>query len=172
MHRMSTLLAVAAAIAVAGCGSSDEVEDPFAGAKAFLAETAYLPSYQRCVIREGERLATPAELRRIDGLPEEQSLKAGIDILEPATVKCKEDARGPIIDPQATSAELAPLKELSAQAFALGAVEGGATRAQADCLERRVNAMSDAEMIEFGNTTGARAQEKVVLPVLESCLGT
>ncbi|MGB7686499.1 MAG: hypothetical protein WBL45_12045 [Solirubrobacterales bacterium] len=96
-------------------------------------------------------------------------MKAGIDILEPATLKCKEDARGPIIDPQATSAELAPLKELSAQAFALGAVEAGATRAQADCIERAFGAISDAKVVEFGNTT-TRAQEKLALPIVEPCL--
>lgn len=169
MRSVSTILAIAAAMALASCGSAgDPADDLFAEIEASLAETAYLPSYQRCVIRKAEELVPPAKIRRLLELSPEQAGEAGFELILPAAVKCQEETKGPIVDPNATAAELAPIRDRSARAYGRVVLKEGATRTQARCVERAFNAMSNAELIEFANATTA-AQEKQFLPAIKSC---
>jgi hypothetical protein len=136
-----------------------------------LARTAYLPSYQRCVIRKSEQLITPAHLESFDSLPEGRRLGVATRILEPATLKCKEEARGQIVDTHATSEELAPIRDLTAKEFAIAFVEAGATNAQAHCFAQGMRDLSNGELIELANAASTKAQEKQLQALVNTCIG-
>jgi hypothetical protein len=164
-------LAATAALALLGCGTTDDSpDDPFAAAKELIAKTAYLPAFQRCMIKGAEQQVSSTEIDELSSEPEDQQLKASIHLLEPVALKCKEATKGPIVDPQATSAELAPIKDLTARGGAIGAEDAGVTSAQARCIERQIKAMSDDEFVEFANAASAKAQESQILPAVKACV--
>lgn len=77
--------------------------------------------YRRCVAEELERLASPAQVEDLGSGSRSARLEAIAEVLPPAEGACKR-ANPRIIDPDAATAELAPLR-LNTGA----AVEGHAT---------------------------------------------
>jgi hypothetical protein len=171
MHRMSAFLAVAAVIAVAGCGSADDsTGDPFAKLEGRLAETAYLPAYQRCTIEEAERLFSPEELGELAELPRNEALKAISKVLVPAELKCKQRSGDRVVDPDASPRELERTRDRRAKTLAEGVVLSGEGAALGRCVERQVESLSDSRYIEFENASFA-AQASQLAQMAEPCLG-
>jgi len=160
-------LVAAAALLLAGCGSAgDSAEDVLESFRTALADTAYTPSFQRCVIKEVEDVYSSEEFRDLD---EPSQRRKGVETAKPAFAECREKASGPIVEADATSAELASIRESFAEGIAEGAIEGGMSPAQARCVERGIDALPAAKFIELVNTLSPSAQAKQLLPLFKSC---
>ena len=171
MRRTSTLLAIAAALALASCGSSVDSTELFAEVEARYAETAYLPSYQRCVIREAEDQFPTEKLEELAELPRSEGLTAASEVLAPAEIECSKKRSGDrVIDPNASPQELVVTRDGRAEAIASGIIVSGEGSALARCVERQIKSLSDSKFIEFENASFAD-QATQLAQIAEPCLG-
>lgn len=155
-----------ASVAALGCGSAGDSEsDPFALGRDLFAETGYLPSYQECVIEEAERAVPEERVAALADLPPEEQLERLSTLFGPAALRCGEKSEK-ILDPNASAAEIAPIKRVVAQQVAAEARQADAGEAFARCMEQRVGAMPDADFLLVANALetpeGERALQRHV----------
>ncbi len=171
MRRMTAL--AAATLALAGCGSSTDSigsSDAIEAASLLLEQNGYLPAYKDCVVAEAEDQFSRAELDELAELPRRQQQNAAAETMEPIELKCKERAGGRILNPDASRADLAPIKDAFVEELVTVAREEGWTSSGARCIERILEEKADAEFIEFVNSTN-RDFERQLSPIAEFCAG-
>lgn|GEM_PF-4654421 len=159
-----------AGLAVGGCGSSVQLSDEevLELVRNAFGLPAYLPSYERCVVGEIERLVSPAQIRDLGGGSRSEQFEAATEVMAPAERACKRaDPR--IIDPDAATGELAPIRLSTGAAVERELKEEGTTAAEAACAKRRIRQLDDAEFIRYANAT-TDSQVDMALRIILPCL--
>jgi hypothetical protein len=139
----------------------------FAVTKALMAKTAYVPSYQRCILRQAEHLLTPAEAEELVHLPAAERERRGAEVFAKAIPHCAKPGQK-IVDPNATAAELEPIRAQTAQSVKTILAEGRASPSKRACVSDQVNQMTDASLIELANGSLA-VQTAILNELLKPC---
>ncbi|HEX5609794.1 MAG TPA: hypothetical protein VFX45_06860 [Solirubrobacterales bacterium] len=157
-------------LALGSCGTSVQLsdEDVFDSLRKDFALPAYRLSYQRCVVGKIEQLASPSQIRDLAEGSEDEELEAALAVMTPAERACKRvDPR--IIDPEAATGELAPIRLSTGSAVEREMKEEGLTDAEAACAKRRIRALDDAEFIRFANAP-TDSQVDQIVEILLPCV--
>lgn len=143
----------------------DTPRNVFAVTEAAMQQIGMEPWYRACVIRQAERLLSPAEAKRLARSP--QVSQANLEVMLKAQPHC-DDSRRNILDPQASPSQLSFVRAQTAESFrALFAEEGAGDRLQ-DCVATQIQRATDKQILALANAPEA-IQESIVLTLLNPC---
>jgi hypothetical protein len=172
----------AAAVLLAGCGSSEEtasvgggtmtvpsdVHDFYGELKALLDQLPYQGWYSRCLVSQVESLITPKEAEGLADLPEAKREAKTAQVIGKAGPACEKTGR-PIIDPNAPAKALELLRTASVvpEMVELAEANGFGANATA-CIRRTFEALPDKFLIELRNGTD-KARAAILRGAFEPC---
>jgi hypothetical protein len=174
------IVALAAGVIVAGCGSSGDqtsslngqevtvpgdVHDVYGEVEAFLDQLPYQSWYTRCVVQRLKGALSPTEAEALSELPEAAREKKATAILAKVGPACEESTDRPLVDPNASSKELDLLR---AGDIASVGESTNFTAAQNACVETGFEELPDSEIVEIGNGT-PKARDAILLSVIKPC---
>jgi hypothetical protein len=178
-----TLIAVLAAVAVAGCGGSGDEAATVGGQtitvptdahgvkgelSAILDQLPYQSWYTRCVIGQVDDVLTPQEAEALAELPESERDEKALQVVAAAGPACERHHGRPIIDPDASAQELDLLRAGYATSMTAVAESHGATPSQAACVEEGFEELPQKQLIEIGNGS-KKVREGILLSVFKPC---
>ncbi len=177
------VVAVAAALIIAGCGGSgdqatslngetltvpSDIHDVYGEVEAFLDQLPYQSWYVRCVVKRVETVISPAEARALSELPEAQREGKATQVIAKAVPACEKSTDRPVVDPNASSKELDLLRAGDLTSMKQLAEAHHFSAAQTACIERGFEELPDSEIIAIGNGT-EKARDGILLSVFKPC---
>jgi hypothetical protein len=176
------LIAVAAALLVAGCGGSggaDSLGDATVTVpsnvsgiggelKAILDQLPYQGWYTSCVERRFAAALGPGEEEALAALPEAEREKRFEAIVAKVGPACEKSTDRPLVDPNATSQELDLLRAELVPAMREIAESQGLDATQSECLTRAFENLPDRFIVAFGNGD-QKARGQILLTVFKTC---
>jgi hypothetical protein len=180
---LSLIALVIAALAVVGCGGSgdqtatlgdqtitvpSDVHGFYGELEAILAQLPYEAWYSKCVIAETKKSISPAEAEVLAELPEKEREEKATEATSAAGPICEEKHRLPVVDPNASSKELALLRAGYVSSMKAVAESKGATAGQAACVEEGFEELPDEELIAVVNGSKT-VREGILLSVFKPC---
>lgn len=134
----------------------------FAVTRAAMEQLGYKTWYRNCIVGQAERLLTPREARELGREPKSQ-----LSIILKAQPHCEVPGKD-VLNPEATSTQLAFLKEQTAISFGLLLAKEGVGSHRRTCISNKIRYASDVDILELAN--GSRpAQEALVLRFINRC---
>jgi hypothetical protein len=142
----------------------------FAVTMAMFAKTAYLPSYQDCMMREARRLLTPTQAMQLMRLPAAEREQRGMGVLAKAQPHCYRPGQT-LVNPNATHAQLTLIRAQTALTLKAEIAGSNLSQSKKSCAVAQINKMPDAVLIELANGTTA-VKSAVVNRILRPCEGS
>lgn len=177
------LIAVLAAVAVAGCGGGSD-ETVGSGGQAFtvpsdahgvygelqaiLDQLPYRAWYTRCVVHQVEKSLGPEEAKELAALPEAEREEKAVQITSKAGPTCEARHHRPVVDPHASAKELDLLRAGYVSSMTALAEANGAAADQVECIEKNVEGLSREDLIGIGNGSKT-AREGILLSIFKPC---
>jgi hypothetical protein len=179
------LIAVLAAVLVAGCGGSSgdqtatfgdqtvtvpgDAHGVYAELEAILGQLPYEPWYTKCVVSQVEGALSPDEAEALAELPEAEREEKATQITSQAGPVCEaKHPRLQVINPNATSKELDLLRAGYVTSMKSVAESNGANPDQTACIEKGFEQLPQKELVEIGNGSKT-AREGILLSVFKPC---
>jgi hypothetical protein len=178
------LIAVLAAVALAGCGGSSgdqtatlgdqvvtvpsDTHGVYGELEAILDQLPYEAWYSKCVVDQVKKVLSPDEADALSELPEAEREEKALQITSQAGPACEAQHHLPVVDPDASSQELDLLRGGYVSSMKAVAESGGADAAQTACIEKGFEELPDSELIEIGNGSKT-AREGILLSVFKPC---
>jgi hypothetical protein len=178
------LIVVLAAVALAGCGGSSgdqtttfgdqtvtvpgDAHGVYAELEAILDQLPYEAWYTKCVVRQVEKVLSPAEAEALSKLPEAEREEKATQITAQAGPTCEAKHHLPVIDPNATGKELDLLRAGYVTSMKSVAESNGANADQTACIEKGFEQLPEKRLIEIGNGSKT-AREGILLSVFKPC---
>jgi hypothetical protein len=178
------LLAVLAAVVVAGCGGgsgdqtvsvgdetitvSGDTHGVYAELTAILDQLPYQPWYAKCVVGQVEKVLSPEEAEELAELPEAEREEKAMQITSAAGPRCEARHHLPVIDPHASRKELELLRAGYVTSMKSVAESNGATPTQTACIEQGFEELPEKELIAIGNGSKS-VREGILLSVFKPC---
>ncbi len=142
-----------------------DVHDVYGEVEAFLDQLPYQGWYTHCVQKRVEAAISPAEAKALSGQPESEREVKATQIIAKAVPACERSTDRPVIDPNASSAELDLLR---AEDISSVAESTNLTAAQDACVEQGFEELPDSAIVEIGNGT-TKARDGIPLSVIKPC---
>ncbi|HEY2053997.1 MAG TPA: hypothetical protein VGH14_08695 [Solirubrobacterales bacterium] len=179
------LIAVLAAVAVAGCGGSSGGDQTatvgdqmitlpsgthgvYAELEAILGQLPYEAWYTKCVVDQVKKNLSPDEAEALAELPEAEREEKATQITSQAGPACEAQHHLPVVDPNASSKELDLLRAGYVTSMKALAESHGASPEQIACVEEGFQELPEQELIAVVN--GAKtAREGILLSVFKPC---
>jgi hypothetical protein len=177
------IAALAAMLAVAGCGGSSEqtlsvgegetitvptdVSGFYGELEAILDQFPYQHWYVGCVVREAKQILGPKGAEELEGLPEGERQQKAQQAAAKAEPACEKTDR-PTIDPNASSEEVELLRVSSVPGITEFAETNGMTPTQVACVQSFFKKLPDQKIIELRNGTD-KAREGILVSVFRPC---
>jgi hypothetical protein len=120
------------------------------------------------MVGQAEKLLTPAEADKLADMPTDPRERKSIALVEEAAAGCAQPGR-PTLKPNATPAELAPIRSQTVLSVEAQFANEGATSEEQRCAGRSMKGLSDAEIIEMSNASLRRGEE-LFLQEIEECV--
>jgi hypothetical protein len=178
-----TAVVLAAAVLV-GCGGSSgetvsigsgqtitvpsDTHGVYAELEAILDQLPYQHWYTKCVVGRVEKILSPAEAKALSELPESKREQKAMQITAGAGPACERSTRRPVIDPDASSQELALLRVGYVNSMKALAEANGLSPTQTACVERGFEKIPDKQIIGIGDGT-EKVREGILLSVFKPC---
>lgn len=179
------LLALLAAVLVAGCGGGsdgqtisvgdqtitvpDGTQGVYGELEAILDQLPYRPWYTKCVVGQVEKVLSPDEAEELAELPEAEREEKAMQITAQAGPICEaHHHHQPVIDPGASRKELDLLRAGYVSSMKAVAESNGATADQAACIQKGFEELPEKELIGIGNGSET-AREGILLSVFKPC---
>jgi hypothetical protein len=177
------LIAVLAAVALAGCGGSSEetgtignetltvpsdVHGVYGELQAILDQLPYQSWYTHCVVAQVKKVLSPAEAEALAELPEAERDQKAFQVISTAGPTCERQNDRPVVDPNASTEELDLLRAGYVTSMTAVAESHGASPNQIACVEKGFAHLADPKVIGIANAP-EKVREGILLSVFKPC---